>query len=183
MARRRRSSIGEDLIEATALLPWWACLTLAVAFWFLFGWLASRPLPVPDPKQMQTIMVGAVTRGWATAAQFGLPLICVMAAILSGATRWKKWQKAASSAQAWPFAPAKGSTRSTARPTAHAPSSPPPTPRSARMASSGVPAGEAPSCPRCGRSMLRKTAKRGASAGSSFWGCAGYPQCKGTLSA
>lgn len=180
MPRRRRTSIGEDLIEAFALLPWWACLALAVVSYFFFGWLAGRPLPPPDPARLQNIMVPAVTCGWATVGQFALPIICIAAAILSGATRWRKRQEAAS----WPFPSAGESARSTAGRPARAPSSPPPEtltkPRWARTARSEEPAGEAPSCPRCGRSMVMKQAKRGASAGSSFWGCTGYPACKGT---
>jgi len=35
-------------------------------------------------------------------------------------------------------------------------------------------------CPRCGSPMALRTAKRGASAGSSFYGCTKYPACKGT---
>ncbi len=38
----------------------------------------------------------------------------------------------------------------------------------------------APSCPVCSKPMLKRTAKRGASAGSEFWGCSGYPSCRGT---
>jgi len=37
-----------------------------------------------------------------------------------------------------------------------------------------------PTCPTCSRSMVQRTAKRGANAGSAFWGCMGYPACKGT---
>lgn len=37
-----------------------------------------------------------------------------------------------------------------------------------------------PTCPMCSRSMQLRTAKRGANAGGTFWGCTGYPQCKGT---
>lgn len=37
-----------------------------------------------------------------------------------------------------------------------------------------------PSCPVCSKSMLRRVSKRGASAGTAFWGCSGYPGCKGT---
>ena len=40
----------------------------------------------------------------------------------------------------------------------------------------------APACPSCGRGMLLRTARKGASAGSQFWGCSGYPQCTGTRS-
>lgn len=39
---------------------------------------------------------------------------------------------------------------------------------------------ETPTCPDCGRIMRMRTAKRGAHAGNAFWGCSGYPVCKGT---
>ena len=39
---------------------------------------------------------------------------------------------------------------------------------------------EAPAFPNCGKAMPRRTAKRGANAGASFWGCTGYPACRGT---
>ena len=38
-----------------------------------------------------------------------------------------------------------------------------------------------PSCPRCGKPMQKRTARRGKQAGSRFWGCTGYPDCKCTL--
>lgn len=37
-----------------------------------------------------------------------------------------------------------------------------------------------PSCPVCGQTMVERTAKRGANAGSRFWGCTTYPACRGT---
>lgn len=37
-----------------------------------------------------------------------------------------------------------------------------------------------PACPRCSKAMVRRVAKRGANAGGEFWGCTGYPVCKGT---
>jgi restriction system protein len=37
-----------------------------------------------------------------------------------------------------------------------------------------------PSCPVCQSSMVRRTAKKGANAGSQFWGCSHYPACRGT---
>jgi len=36
-----------------------------------------------------------------------------------------------------------------------------------------------PVCPQCGRPMVLRTARRGANAGSQFWGCSAYPSCKG----
>lgn len=50
-----------------------------------------------------------------------------------------------------------------------------------------VPVAHAPSpsalalaCPLCAKPMVRRTAKRGANAGNEFWGCTGYPNCRGT---
>jgi restriction system protein len=37
-----------------------------------------------------------------------------------------------------------------------------------------------PACPQCGALMALRTAKAGKNAGSQFWGCTGYPECKGT---
>jgi restriction system protein len=37
-----------------------------------------------------------------------------------------------------------------------------------------------PACPACGKGMVLRTARKGARAGSRFWGCAGYPECLGT---
>lgn len=36
-------------------------------------------------------------------------------------------------------------------------------------------------CPTCNSSMVRRTSKRGARAGTQFWGCSRYPKCKGTI--
>lgn len=40
--------------------------------------------------------------------------------------------------------------------------------------------GEPPACPVCGKPMVLRTARKGQRAGAQFWGCAGYPECKGT---
>lgn len=37
-----------------------------------------------------------------------------------------------------------------------------------------------PACPTCAKPMVKRTAKRGANAGSAFWGCTAYPTCRGT---
>jgi four helix bundle suffix protein len=37
-----------------------------------------------------------------------------------------------------------------------------------------------PACPQCGGLMALRTAKTGKNTGSQFWGCTGYPECKGT---
>ena len=37
----------------------------------------------------------------------------------------------------------------------------------------------APVCPECGKPMTRRKARSGKNAGREFWGCTGYPECKG----
>jgi four helix bundle suffix protein len=37
----------------------------------------------------------------------------------------------------------------------------------------------APVCPECGKPMRQRTARSGQNAGHPFWGCTGYPACKG----
>ncbi len=55
-----------------------------------------------------------------------------------------------------------------------------PTATSPAEAAMPVDAVSAPACPVCSMSMVKRTAKRGANAGSEFWGCSGYPACRGT---
>jgi len=37
-----------------------------------------------------------------------------------------------------------------------------------------------PACPKCGDSMILRTAKKGANKGDQFWGCSAYPRCYGS---
>ncbi|MDC2890256.1 NERD domain-containing protein [Psychrosphaera sp. G1-22] len=37
-----------------------------------------------------------------------------------------------------------------------------------------------PLCPKCGNAMVLRTARKGANAGTTFWGCSGFPTCKVT---
>jgi restriction system protein len=39
----------------------------------------------------------------------------------------------------------------------------------------------AKTCPRCGKEMVLRTAKKGKHAGENFWGCSGFPNCRATL--
>jgi four helix bundle suffix protein len=43
-----------------------------------------------------------------------------------------------------------------------------------------APTPAAPACPRCGKPMALRTARKGERPGSQFWGCSGFPECKGT---
>jgi four helix bundle suffix protein len=37
------------------------------------------------------------------------------------------------------------------------------------------------SCPACSKALVLRTARKGPNAGSQFWGCSGYPECRATL--
>jgi restriction system protein len=37
-----------------------------------------------------------------------------------------------------------------------------------------------PACPACSKPMIRRVAKQGARSGEAFWGCTGFPSCRGT---
>jgi ATP-dependent DNA helicase RecQ len=39
-----------------------------------------------------------------------------------------------------------------------------------------------PKCPSCGKIMILRTVKNGPRVGSKFWGCSGFPSCRGTRS-
>lgn len=41
-------------------------------------------------------------------------------------------------------------------------------------------ASSTPACPACAKPMARRTARQGANAGRAFWGCTGFPGCRGT---
>jgi restriction system protein len=36
-----------------------------------------------------------------------------------------------------------------------------------------------PDCPKCGRLMVKRIARKGTNAGSGFWGCSSFPTCRG----
>jgi restriction system protein len=68
------------------------------------------------------------------------------------------------------------SASTTMAPCASAPAS------SAPMHAGPAPTGDlaAPACPTCDAAMVRRMARTGARAGSSFWGCSRFPSCRGT---
>lgn len=39
---------------------------------------------------------------------------------------------------------------------------------------------DAPTCPLCGKPMIKRVAKKGVNSGKEFWSCSRYPECNGT---
>ncbi|MCE4073570.1 MULTISPECIES: restriction endonuclease [Pseudomonas] len=82
MARRRRTSLIEDLIEIASRLPWWVSLLIALGSWLILHPTANTPPEVPkDMHQMEPSVAGQLIRTFAFFGQFVLPAVFVIGAI------------------------------------------------------------------------------------------------------
>lgn len=287
MARRKKTSPFEDLIDLVAMLPWWACIALAILSYLVLSGLA-KPVAVTavQPGDVARVATQAMWKAFAYAGQFIVPAACVIAAVVSAYRRherkqlvsnvteasssdalgdmtWrefevlvgegfrlqgyevtetggggadggvdlvlrkdrekylvqcKQWKAfkvgvtivrelygvMAAHGAAGGFVVTSGRFTDEAKAFADgrnirlvdgpklfgmikqakasgAVSRGQGSPSRGSAATSTAAAAEtAPSCPVCASAMVLRTAKRGANAGSEFWGCAKYPACKGT---
>jgi len=93
MARKSKQSPLNDFIELIALFPWWVGLVLAVIAYFWLHHIADTPLVVSSqPGQVGTALSQSVYKGFATAGQYIVPLICLLGALFSALGRWKREQ-------------------------------------------------------------------------------------------
>jgi len=84
---RRKKAPAEAVIELVALLPWWACILLAVVGYALLHSVASQPMIIkPGQSPLQ-----AVFRGFAIAGQYIVPIVCLCGA---GLSFWRRRQRA-----------------------------------------------------------------------------------------
>lgn len=82
MARRRGTSLIEDLIEIASRLPWWVSLLIALGSWLILHPIANSQPDVPkDLHQMGPSVVGQLIRTFAFFGQFVLPAVFVIGAI------------------------------------------------------------------------------------------------------
>jgi len=88
MARQKRTSTAEDLVDLIALLPWYVGVILAVAGYLLLHRIATAPLTgAMGPGELGNAMVGAVGRGLTTAGQYVVPILCLAGAAISA---WRR---------------------------------------------------------------------------------------------
>lgn len=88
MARRKKTSPAEDLIELVAMLPWWAGVALALLSYLLLHQVAAQPLTAPaQPGQASAMVTQGLWKGLASAGQYVLPIICLAAA---GMSAWRR---------------------------------------------------------------------------------------------
>jgi len=94
MARRKKTSPLEDILDLLSLLPWWVCLVLAAVSYIVLSNLAV-PIKPSDIQGQGGAMVGAmmqkaIIHGLATIGQYLVPLMCLIAAAISA---WRRKQR------------------------------------------------------------------------------------------
>lgn len=88
MARRNKQSTAEDLMDLTAMAPWWVGVALAVVSYVWLHSVAIRPFPVAVQAGKVADMVSVVMwQGLATGGQYALPLILLIGAAMSAIRR------------------------------------------------------------------------------------------------
>lgn len=91
MARRRKQSPFEDLIDLAALLPWWVTLPLALIAYLWLHSIAISPIPtLANPAEFNSQLPGMMLRGLAAPAQYLLPAALVIGAIASVVGRMRR---------------------------------------------------------------------------------------------
>lgn len=93
MARKRKQSPLDDFVELIALFPWWVGLVLAVISYFGLHHIADAPLVMSSqPGEVGAALTQTMYKGFATAGQYIVPLICLLGALFSALGRRKRKQ-------------------------------------------------------------------------------------------
>jgi len=92
MSSRRNDSAGVAIVELTALLPWWGGVMLAGASYGALHLYVSRPMSPVALGETSTFLIQAMTRGLATTGQYLLPILFLIAAVMSVFRRRKRRQ-------------------------------------------------------------------------------------------
>lgn len=84
MARRRKSSLLDDLFYIASRLPWWVSLAIALGAWLVLHPLAGAPLPtVRNPADVGALVLQQAFKVFALFGQFLLPAIFGIGAMVS----------------------------------------------------------------------------------------------------
>jgi restriction system protein len=91
MARRKRTSPAEDLMDLVALLPWWAGVAIAIVTYLVLHSFATQPPPAfGKPGELGLPLAQVMVRAMATVGQYLIPLLCLAGA---GASAWRRRQR------------------------------------------------------------------------------------------
>lgn len=96
MARKRRESGAEVVMDLVARMPWWAGVALALVSYLVFHWLATRPQPVmTNPRAVSDNLGWMMASGMSLGLQYIAPLLCLFGALVSVLRRRKRESLAA----------------------------------------------------------------------------------------
>ena len=88
MARRKKTSPADDLMELVAMLPWWAGVVLALVSYLLLHSVASQQVvAATQPGQMGAMVTQTLWKTLASFGQYIVPLICLAGA---GMSAWQR---------------------------------------------------------------------------------------------
>jgi restriction system protein len=91
MARRKKTSVAEDLMDVVAMLPWWAGVGLAFIAYIVLHAIAGREVVAnTTPGQIHTVVLPSMLKALASFGQYILPLICLVGAVVSVVRRSKR---------------------------------------------------------------------------------------------
>ena len=84
MARRRKTSPLDDMLDLVSLMPWWAGVAIAVIGYVVLHRMATPvQINAVQPGQLGNIMTQSVVAGLATAGQYIVPLVGLVGAAMS----------------------------------------------------------------------------------------------------
>ena len=88
MARRRKTSPAEGLMDLVAMLPWWTGVALAVLLYLVLHRVAGQEVVAAvKPGEMGAMVTQTLWKTLATVGQYLLPLICLAGA---GVSAWRR---------------------------------------------------------------------------------------------
>jgi len=91
MARRKKTSPVENLMDLVSMLPWWAGVVLALVSYLLLHGVASQPVvAATQPGQMGAMFTQTLWKTFASVGQYVLPIICLAGA---GMSAWRRKQR------------------------------------------------------------------------------------------
>jgi restriction system protein len=91
MARHKKTSPAEDIMDHVAMLPWWAGVTLGVISYVLLHGVASQAVvPTAQPGQMSAMVTQTLWKTLASIGQYVLPALCLAGA---GTSAWRRKER------------------------------------------------------------------------------------------
>ena len=91
MARRKKTSPIEDVMDLVSMVPWWAGVGLALASYLLLHAVASQSVAAATQVgQMGAMVTQTLWKTLASVGQYALPIICLAGA---GMSAWKRKQR------------------------------------------------------------------------------------------